>query len=475
MGWYNWIVQSSRTMSSHGLTGRSRNKAGTMINSVEKLEQQLDSFNPPERKEALCTLLKLVESGKIQLPPTGTDINLHFHTFYSYNACGYSPTKIAWLARKTGLKAAGIVDFDVLDALEEFLESAHMLGLKACAGIESRVFVPEFSDKVINSPGEPGIAYHMGTGFPRSIFEDKSEQFKKHLRQIARQRNQELMMRVNKHLSPLELDYEKDVIPLTPSGNATERHICLAYARKARELFSQDTELAAFWLEKLGAQIPDDDLPEGIGLLNVIRKKTMKQGGDGYVLPDACSFPKMADMNRFVLTAGGIPTLTWLDGTSEGEQAIEDLLKIAMSTGVAAINIIPDRNYTPGLGKKDRKCQELYKIVELAKKLHLPVIAGTEMNNPEQKFVDDFKSAELSPLLPVFIKGSHIIYGHSVFQQQSGLGYTSTWADKNFQTRGEKNKFFEKLGEALRVNQEELLKDLPQDIIPDRVLEQIKN
>ena len=40
-----------------------------------------------------------------------------------------------------------------------------VLDLKACVGIESRVFVPEFSDQVINSPGEPGISYHMGLGF----------------------------------------------------------------------------------------------------------------------------------------------------------------------------------------------------------------------------------------------------------------------------------------------------------------------
>ena len=30
-------------------------------------------------------------------------------------------------------------------------------------------------------------------------------------------------------------------------------------------------------------------------------------------------------MNRFILEAGAIPILTWLDGTSDGEKSIEEL------------------------------------------------------------------------------------------------------------------------------------------------------
>ena len=93
------------------------------------------------------------QAGKTAPANTGTDVNLHAHTFFSYNAYGYSPSKYAWLARKTGLAVAGIVDFDVLDALEEFLEAGRLVGLKTCVSLESRVFVPEFATRVINSPG----------------------------------------------------------------------------------------------------------------------------------------------------------------------------------------------------------------------------------------------------------------------------------------------------------------------------------
>ena len=40
-----------------------------------------------------------------------------------------------------------------------------------------------------------------------------------------------------------------------------------------------------------------------------------------------------------------------------------------------------------------------------------------------QKFVDDFGSEEFSPLVPVFLKGAHIVYAHSVLQRAGGLGY----------------------------------------------------
>lgn len=446
-----------------------------MVDFVKELEQQLGSFDPSERKEALQALIKRSEAGDIKLPGTRTDVNLHFHSFYSYNACGYSPSKIAWLSRKIGLKMAGLVDFDVLDGLEEFLAAARSLGLKACGGMETRVFVPEFGDKVINSPGEPGIAYHVGLGFPRTEFEPELNEFKALLKQTARKRSHDLMIRINRYLSPLELDYEQDVCSLTPSGNATERHICLAYARKAQAVFKDNQALADFWAEKLDAESDTLELPEGISLLNLIRRKTMKQGGAGYVRPEAGSFPKMTRVNQFILAAGGIPVLAWLDGTSEGEQAIEELLEVAIGTGVAAINIIPNRNYTLRLGEKDQKCRQLYKIVELAEKINLPVIVGTEMNSPGQKFVDDFKSAELSPLVPVFIKGAHIVYAHSVLQLQCGLGYISPWAEKNFETKQARNKFFEELGALLQPDQEECLSSLSNEATPQEILERVEN
>ena len=160
-----------------------------MCDSIDKLEAKLDSFDVSKRKEALAKLKAMADASKIEFAETGNLTNVHFHTFYSFNAEGYSPSKIAWLSKKMGLTIAGIVDFDVLDGLGEFYETTAILNLKACGGIETRVFVPEFADKVINSPGEPGVSYHMGTGIPKADTPSQLDGFKARLCDIVKNRN----------------------------------------------------------------------------------------------------------------------------------------------------------------------------------------------------------------------------------------------------------------------------------------------
>jgi len=386
------------------------------------------------------------EAAEEDFPPPTTWVNAHAHTFYSFNYMGYSPSRFALEAKKAGLEMGGIVDFDVLDGLEEFWQASRLLDLKACVGIESRVFVPEFADRVINSPGEPGISYHMGTGFTTTEIPTEAQTFLDGMRQTSEGRNRAMVERVNTFLSPLELDYEHDVMPLVPRGNATERHLCLAYARKAAAQFPEESDLRSFWSEKLGVSGDElKDVPDGRGMTDLIRAKTMKQGGAGYVQPDSGSFPKMAEMNEFVLQCGALPTMTWLDGCSAGEESIEELLEVARSTGVAVFNIIPDRNYTPG--SPDQKLANLQKVVDICKDLEMPLLGGTEMNSPGQKFVDNFDSDELKPMHPQFLEGSRILHAHSTLQRLAGMGYLSPWADDQFATTSAKNEFYGRFGE----------------------------
>ena len=428
---------------------------------TEPLERQLDSFDARQRSQALSILRR--ETGERLPAPSGTAVNLHAHTFYSYNVYGYSPSKYAWLARKAGLSVAGIVDLDVLDGLDEFLDAGRLLGLKTCVSLESRVFVPEFASRVVNSPGEPGIAYHMGIGFTKAI----RHPFLEGMRRSAAERVREMIVRVNAYLSPVTLDFRRDVVPLTPKGNVTERHVCEAYERKAGQVFADPVRRAAFWTEKLGA-CP----APGAELQGLIRARTMKKGGVGYAQPAGGSFPTMSDMNRFVLESGAIPTLAWLDGTSEGEASIEELFEVAVSSGTAALNIIPDRNYRAGV--KDRRLQNLYDVVAAAERLDFPIVVGTEMNAPGNKFVDSFDTAELLPLFPHFLRSAHIVYAHSVLQRQCGLGYLSDWSRETFRTPAEKNAFFEMVGRLLEPAFEDRLSDLHSDPSPARILAKIR-
>ena len=113
-------------------------------------------------------------------------------------------------------------------------------------------------------------------------------------------------------------------------------------------------------------------------------------------------------------------------------------------------------------------------MVALAEKHHFPVIVGTEMNAPGNPFVDDFSTAELKPLVPVFLKGAHIVYAHSVLQRESGLGYLSAWAKKSFAKTAARNDFFEKLGRQLQPAVEDRLRGLPSDVTPEDILAKLK-
>ncbi len=66
------------------------------------------------------------------------------------------------------------------------------------------------------------------------------------------------------------------------------------------------------------------------------------------------------------------------------------------------------------------KIDNLHAIVEAARKRNLPVIAGTEMNSPGQKFVDDFDSPALAPLRETFADGARFVRDHTIKQQVAG-------------------------------------------------------
>jgi len=53
----------------------------------ENLLKQLDSFDDAQRHSALGALANIDGD----FPPAGENVNMHFHSFSSFNAEGYSP------------------------------------------------------------------------------------------------------------------------------------------------------------------------------------------------------------------------------------------------------------------------------------------------------------------------------------------------------------------------------------------------
>ncbi len=413
-------------------------------------ESKLNSFDIEERYSALEQLLR--ESGAP--PDRGPDnelFNMHSHSFFSYNSKGYSPSRIAWEARKAGLYAAGLCDFDVLDGLEEFIRVGMLAGVRTAVHLETRAFFNEYSQVDINSPGEPGVTYVMGCGFPNVPLPDTAESsVLARLRQQADKRNIALVGRINAKLSEIAIDYKGEVVPTSPGGCPTERHIIRAYRLKAEEIFDNRERLLDFWgsLMKKDANDLGKLYSNTPAIEDAIRSLLAKSGGLGYERPDAASFPPLDDFIAWVLSCGAMPAITWLDGTSQGEEKPVEMFEIMTGKGAIALNIIPDRNHNiPDPVQRGKKLAKLDEAVRLAEKLELPVNIGTEMNKDGQPLADDATTGALRLYHGTFLKGARIMVGQSFLARFADFPYVGKAAEAEFGSRTkEKNAFFEAVG-----------------------------
>lgn len=441
--------------------------------------ERLKDLNPEVRQQALQELLAAWRAGEIICQPPKNWVNLHCHTFFSYNGYGHSPTSLVWLAKESGWRALATVDFDVLDGVEETLAACDQAAVRGGTGIETRAYLPEFAQHEMSSPGEPGVLYHIGVGFVSKDAPPAAAASLEGMRRRAAERNRDMVARINAYLAPVTIDYARDVLPLTPSGNATERHILIAYDAAARRLYPQRGALVEFWAGKLGLapEKVDAFLGERPFPHDAIRSKLMKRGGVGYVQPGPESFPSFDEVTQTIIACGAIPLFGWLDGTSSGEQRIGELLELAISKGVAGLNIIPDRNWNlPDPAERELKVRKLYEVVELARALDLPIIVGTEMNKPGQRIIDDFEAEPLRPLVADFVRGADFLYGHTLMQRALGLGYQSVWARRHLPTRRERNLFYQRVGEIVPPGAMALgrVASLPKDLDPEALLGQLE-
>ncbi|OGF52484.1 MAG: hypothetical protein A2044_00280 [Candidatus Firestonebacteria bacterium GWA2_43_8] len=427
------------------------------MEEIADLKKQLNSFNREERVEALKKLKKLCPE---PLEKTGF-VNQHAHSFYSFNAYGYSPSCVAFEGYNKGLFSIGLVDFDTLDGVSEIIEAGEILGIRATAGIESRVFVSEYSEKVINSPGEKGVAYFMGVGFTEKEKKGTAgEKVINRFREISRERNIARLTAVNLQVDKTigTVDYEADVLSLTPNGNATERHILEALDRKARAAL-KGKDLIEFWAKRLGE--PVGKIQSLIGkspdLQGLIRSRLFKAAGA------AASYPVLDDVIKAIIDLGGIPVFAWLDGTSDGESDPAAILSLMQAKGVVAVNIVPDRNWNiKDKEERVKKVANLNAFINTAKTLGMPLIAGTEMNKFGQSITDNFNAGEIKNFLPDFIAGACFFYGHTLLSRLANCGFNSEWAKKKYPLISKRIEFYTEAGKKFEpgTKKEKLLQEL---------------
>jgi hypothetical protein len=366
----------------------------------------------------------------------------------------------------------------VLDGVDEFLFACEILGVRGSAGIETRVAVPELATQVINSPGEPGVAYHMGIGFATGTPPASVAPILASMRDRAAERNRAMLSKINAHLDPVTVDHEGDVLPLTPAGNATERHMLAAIIRASQRRFPRRDRRAAFWSDRLGVEKEQvlSAMAEPVGFADLVRSRLMKSGGVGHVPPTPDSFPSVEEFHSFVVGCGALPCVAWLDGTSEGEENGAELLETWVGKGAVALNLIPERNWNlPPGPDRSLKIRKLREIVQAAADLDLPLNIGTEMNSPGAPLADDFSAPILAPMTRAFMAGAYFIYGHTVMQRSLALGYQSRWAQEHLPSRRRRNDFYETIGRRVRPGAEGMdrLRRLLDLSTPDAILAQL--
>jgi hypothetical protein len=418
---------------------------------TDTLINALSDFNEDTRRAALKQL-----TATTRFPEPGSLFNMHCHSFFSYNADGWSPSRVAYECRSRGLCAAALCDFDVLDGLGEFLESGRLLALRTAAHLETRAYVREQSTVDISSPGEPGVAYIMGCGFTGIPAPGTSQaNTLAQLRQGAQSRNLALIARVNATLPAIAIDYARDVLPLTPKGVATERHIIRAYCTQAQRTFADPAARAAFWAPLLKCDASaypaiEANVPK---MEDLARNALAKRGGIGYIQPDDTTFPLADDFTRWVRACHAIPTIAWLDGTSGGEADCNLLLDLMTGKGCAALNIIPDRNWN----LKDpqdaaRKQAKLDEVVKGCVKRDLPINIGTEMNKGGLPFVDDIVGTVLSRYASEFTQGMRVMVGQTLLGIYAHAPYLGARAEAEFTDLKKRNAFFASVGALPALN-----------------------
>lgn len=452
-----------------------------MTDPLKQLRERMDRFDAGERQAALKEAQACLNAGTLKPAESSGWVNTHLHTFHSFNAEGYSPTRVVFEARVRGLEVVGSVDFDVLDAMEEMFLAGDALDMRTVASLESRVFVQDYAEVELNSPGEPGVNYFMGAGFTR-LPEPGSPAARTldAMRAGARARNEAMLERLRPALTPLGIDYERDVLPLTPGGNATERHMLAAFDARAREEYPGADALAGYWAERLGMRAEEVNalLPDTAAFRNAVRKKLMKRGGPGYQQPDASTFPPLMEVTEMIRACGAIPCATWLDGTTPGESDAATWLDYFVDRGCLALNIIPDRNWNISDAEtRELKVRKFKEIVEEARARNLIFSVGTEMNNYGLPFVDNFDADVMAPMLGSFRDGALILYGHTLLERAAGLGRMSDWATTHFGSdRKAANGFYLKVGVGGFPPRAALdaLKGVDENATPEDVLQRLK-
>ncbi len=352
----------------------------------------LNMLNAPTKAERLANLAEVLKTTTFP-PMVPQYINNHIHTTYSFSP--YSPTAAVYAARMEGLCTAGIIDHDSISGAEEFLEAAKLVDMPVTIGMECRVSMDgtRLEGRRTNNPDQVGVSYMTIQSVPHDKISVLTEFFKPY--QAARHtRNRQMIAKINALLS-LDLDYDRDVLPLSQAaenGGVTERHLMYALAiRLVKEVGKGEAmveKLAAMGLKlsaKQEAQMLDTQYPfYEYDLLGILKSAFVPQ-----VYIDATAeCPRLPDMVKLCAEVDAYLCYAYLGDVGDSvtgdkkaqkfeDDYLDDVFECLKEEGVKAVTYMPTRNSQAQLERLRGLC-DAYGMFQ---------ISGEDINSPRQSFV----------------------------------------------------------------------------------------
>ncbi len=352
----------------------------------------LNKLNAPTKAERLNNLAEVLKTAVFP-PMVPQYINNHIHTTYSFSP--YSPTAAVFAARMEGLCTAGIIDHDSISGAEEFIEAAKMVDMPVTIGMEARVSMDgtRLEGRRTNNPDQVGVSYMTIQSVPHNKISVLTEFFKPY--QAARHaRNRKMVEKINA-LVGVELDYDRDVLPLSlaaENGGVTERHLMYALAielvrqvGKGQPMIDKLTAMGMTLSDKQKTMLLDTEYPfyeyDVLGMLK------------GTFVPkiyidatDEC--PKLSDMVRLCKEVDAYLCYAYLGDVGDSvtgdkkaqkfeDDYLDDVFLCLQEEGVKAVTYMPTRN-TP---------QQLSRLRGLCDRYGMFQISGEDINTPRQSFV----------------------------------------------------------------------------------------
>ena len=354
--------------------------------------QILNLLNAPTKAERLANLREVLKT--TEFPPMVPQyINNHIHTTYSFSP--YSPTAAVYAARMEGLCTAGIIDHDSISGAEEFIEAAKIVDIPVTIGMECRISMDgtRMEGRRTNNPDQIGCSYMTIQSVPHDKIGRLTEFFEPY-RAARGERNKKMIARINELLG-MELDYEKDVLPLSmyhEKGGVTERHLMYALAKamvakvgKGQAMVDYLASIGMNLSEKQQKLMLDTEYPfyeyDLLGLLKgtFVPKIYIDATDECPRLSEVVALCKEVDAILCYAYLGDVGDSVTGDKKAQKfeDDYLEDVFECLKEEGIKAVTYMPTRN----------TMEQLERLRGLCDRYGMFQISGEDINTPRQSFI----------------------------------------------------------------------------------------